>query len=90
MEKKEIIPRGKEIVGKVIAARMSRTVTVEWERRHYINKYERYERKRSRVKAHNPDSVGAKKGDTVTIHETRPLSKTKHFIVTKIIARGGV
>ena len=33
--------------------------------------------------AHN--DLGAKVGDRVRIEETRPLSKTKHFKITKII-----
>ena len=64
---------------------MTRTVTVEWERKEYMPKYERYERRRTRVKAHNPDSIAAKMGDIVKIVETRPISKTKSFIVTQII-----
>ncbi len=62
---------------------MSKTVTVEWTRRHYIPKYERYEKRRTRVKAHNPDEIDAQVGDIVTIKETRPLSKTKNFIIIK-------
>jgi small subunit ribosomal protein S17 len=63
---------------------MQKTVTVEWERRKYLPKFERYAKRRSRVKAHN--EMGASKGDTVEIKETSPISKTKHFIVTKIIS----
>ena len=73
--------RGRTFTGTVISDKMSRTVTVEWTRRHYIPKYERYEKRRSRVKAHNPDDIDAQLGDIVTIKETRPLSKTKHFII---------
>jgi len=42
-----------------------------------------YERRYSKVKAHNPDEIDAKVGDVVTIMETRPISKTKNFIVIK-------
>lgn len=75
--------RGRTFTGTVISDKMSRTVTVEWTRRHYIPKYERYEKRRTRVKAHNPDDIDAQVGDIVTIKETRPLSKTKHFTVIK-------
>lgn len=84
MEQK-ITTRGRTFTGKVIRAKMAKTVTVEWEKTKYIPKYERYEKSRTRVKAHNPESINAKEGDTVVIKETRPLSKTKHFIVTQII-----
>lgn len=75
--------RGRTFMGRVVSDRMARTVTVEWERRHFVPKYQRYERRYSKVKAHNPDEIDAKMGDTVTIMETRPISKTKHFIIIK-------
>lgn len=80
--------RGRTFTGVVVSDKMSKTVTVEWTRRYYIPKYERYEKRRSRVKAHNPDEIDAQTGDQVVIKETRPLSKTKHFIVIKKLAAG--
>ncbi len=62
-----------------------RTVTVEWNRRVYVPKYERYQKKRSKVKAHNPEEIDAKEGDEVIIKECRPISKTKKFIVVEVI-----
>ncbi len=79
--------RGQEFVGTVVSAKAHRTVSVSWERRRHVPKYERYERRRSKVAAHNPDEIGAKEGDVVRIKESRPLSKTKHFVVTEIITR---
>jgi small subunit ribosomal protein S17 len=84
---KNISVRGKSFVGTVVGAKMHRTVVVEWERRVLIPKYERYEKRKSKVKAHNPDEINAQEGDIVKIEETRPLSKTKHFIVTQIITK---
>jgi small subunit ribosomal protein S17 len=80
---KAVPTRGRTFVGTVISNRMSKTVTVEWERRKYVPKYQRYEKRRTRVKAHDP--FGLKIGDTVEIVETRPISKTKNFLVTKIM-----
>jgi len=74
---------GRTFTGIVVSDRMARTVTVAWERRHYVPKYQRYERRYSKVKAHNPPEIDAKTGEKVTIKETRPISKTKHFIVIK-------
>ncbi len=48
-------------------------------------KYERYTKAKTKVKAHNPENVNAKAGQIVQITETRPLSKTKKFVVTKIM-----
>ncbi|NTV24260.1 MAG: 30S ribosomal protein S17, partial [Nanoarchaeota archaeon] len=67
--------RGRTFRGMVISSKAQKTVTVEWNRRVYIPKYERYTNKRSRVKAHNPPEMGAKEGDEVVIKECRPLSK---------------
>lgn len=80
-----ILPHGRKFVGIVISDKMHKTVTVEWERTKYIKKYERYERRRSRVKAHNPENINAKQGQKVVIMETRPLSKTKNFIVIEVL-----
>lgn len=82
---KNISIRGKSFVGKVVSAKMHRTVVVEWERRVLIPKFERFEKRRSKVNAHNPDKINAKEGDQVRIKETRPLSKTKNFIVIEVL-----
>ena len=75
--------RGKTFTGTVISAKMMKTATVEWTRQHYIPKYERYQKKRSRVKAHNPLCIKAEEGDKVLIHECKPLSKTKRFVIVQ-------
>ena len=79
--------RGRTFTGTVISGKMQKTMTVEWEWKNYIRKYERYEKKRSRVKAHNPSCINAKKGDIVKIMECRPLSKTKNFVVVEVLGR---
>jgi len=48
---------------------------------HFIQKFERYERRHSRINAYNPSCISAKEGDVVKIAECRPLSKTKAFVV---------
>ena len=77
--------RGRVFVGTVVSDKMQKTVSVEWPVRKFVKKYERFEVRRSRVKAHNPESIGAKVGDTVKIAETRPLSKTKNFVVIEVV-----
>ncbi|MCF7871817.1 30S ribosomal protein S17 [Candidatus Woesearchaeota archaeon] len=85
MNEKPLSIRGRKFTGTVVSDKMSKTVTVEWERRKYDPKYERYEKRKTKVKAHNPENINAKTGDKVIIAETRPISKTKNFIVLKII-----
>lgn len=84
---KKLPTHGREFQGVVTSDKMMDTVTVEWPRRRYVAKYQRYEKRRSKVKAHNPKEIDAKVGDTVRIVETRPISKTKSFIVTNIITK---
>ncbi len=82
-----ISKRGRTFEGKVVSDKMHKTVTIVWERRKYVPKYERYEKRRTKVKAHNPETINAREGDLVRIQETRQLSKTKSFIVTEIIKK---
>lgn len=79
--------RGRTFTGVVVDAKMQNTATVEWERRMYVQKFERYEKRRTRVKAHNPENIDAKQGDIVKIMECRPISKTKSFIITEKLGR---
>lgn len=77
--------RGKVFTGKVVSGKAAKTAVVRWEYVTFIRKYERYERKHSRVVAYNPDCISARQGDTVRIAECRPLSKTKSFVVIEKI-----
>ena len=79
--------RGRTFIGTIISAKMHKTVVVEWDWKHYLPKYERYERRRSRVVAHNPPCLKARRGDDVIIAECRPLSKTKRFVVVAVPKR---
>lgn len=78
---------GREFVGLVTSDKMLRTVVVSWSRRLFVSKFERYEKKMSKVNAHNPECLNAKKGDLVKIMETRPLSKTKNFVVIEVVGK---
>lgn len=79
--------RGRSFIGTVISTKMRKTALAEWERRHYLGKYERYEKRRSRVKVHNPDCISAKEGNLVKIMECRPLSKTKNFVIVEVLGK---
>ncbi len=74
--------------GVVVSARAKRTVIVQRDMVSYIAKYRRYARKISKIAAHNPDEIGAQVGDVVEIAECRRISKTKAWIVTKIVVKG--
>ncbi len=79
--------RGVDIEGVVVSDKAQRTVVVERPYNVYLQKYERSLRKHSRIRAHNPPCMSAKVGDRVLISESRRLSKTKSFVVTKVLER---
>ncbi len=80
--------RGNIFTGEVVSAKMQKTVKVLRILTKKVPKYERYKKIRSIIKAHNPECINAKEGDTVRIGETRKLSKTKSFVILEIIKRG--
>ena len=80
-----IIPRGRILIGKVIKKDVSKTATVSVEHTHFIKKYERYEKRLSKIRVHNPEEMNAQIGDLVRIQETRPISKTKNFMIIQVM-----
>jgi small subunit ribosomal protein S17 len=76
--------RGQVITGKVVSDKMQGSVVVARDYLHYVKKYKRYEKRSSKLHAHNPPCIGAKVGDSVRIAECRPLSKTKTFVVVEV------
>ncbi len=81
--------RGNIFTGRVVSTKASKTAVVEWDYVRFIKKYERFERRKSRVSAYLPSCIPAKEGDIVRIGETRPVSKTKRFVVFEIVKKGG-
>ncbi|MBI2651649.1 30S ribosomal protein S17 [Candidatus Woesearchaeota archaeon] len=79
--------RGRIFTATVLSTKMQKTATVGWERRHFLKKYERYEKRKSTVKAHNPLCINANEGDIVSISECRPLSKTKTFVIIGVLGK---
>ena len=76
---------GRRLSGTVLSAKMRRTANITIERMIYVRKYERYQRRKSKLKVHNPECISAKDGDKVDVVECRPLSKTKHFVIVRKI-----
>ena len=73
--------RGRQFTGTVISTKMRKTAIIEFKRLQFLKKYERYEKRRTKLKVHNPDCIEAKDGDVVGLIECRPLSKTKNFVI---------
>jgi small subunit ribosomal protein S17 len=72
--------------GKVVSAKMMKTVTVERNYQQYNRKYTRYEKRRSRILAHSPPCLEIHEGDRVKIAECRPISKEVAFVVVEKLA----
>lgn len=76
----------RKMVGKVIKAKMQKTVVVECVTSTRDALYGKYVRSRTRYKAHD-ETNQYKVGDEVEIQEHRPISKDKRFIVVRLVKK---
>jgi len=72
--------------GVVVSDAMDKTVVVSVERRITHPVYGKIMRRSKKYYAHDEKNE-AKKGDRVSIEETRPLSRTKRWRLVEIVAR---
>ena len=76
--------RGQLFEGIVSSVGMSKSIIVELQKVRYMPKYERYEKRSSKIPAHLPSCIGELSvGDRVKIMECRPISKTVSFCVVE-------
>jgi small subunit ribosomal protein S17 len=75
-----------EVVGVVVSDKMERTVVVAVERQVRHDVYGKQQRRTSKFMAHNEGNQ-AKVGDRVAIVETRPLSRRKRWMVTRVVEK---
>ncbi len=82
--------RGRTFEGTVIKKLHGR-VTIQFERMLKLAKYERYEKRKTKIHARLPDCMkdDVSVGDLILIAETRPISKMIHFVVSKVTRRIG-
>lgn len=71
--------------GRVISDKMNKTVVVKTDRLKLHRKYKKYYKISKKYHVHNPNNK-AKEGDIVVFKETRPISKTKKWVIVKINA----
>ncbi|WP_025725579.1 30S ribosomal protein S17 [Acholeplasma granularum] len=74
----------KTYTGKVVSDKMDKTITVKVESHRVHRIYGKPVKVSKKFHAHDENNV-AKIGDTVTIAESRPLSKTKKFVLVKVV-----
>jgi small subunit ribosomal protein S17 len=75
-----------ELTGTVVSDRMEKTVTVAVERKVRHEVYGKSQKRTSKFLAHNENNE-AKLGDTVNIAESRPMSRRKRWVVTRIVQK---
>ena len=75
-----------QLTGTVVSDKMEKTVVVAVERQIRHGLYGKSQRKTSKFVAHNENN-DVKVGDTVAIVESRPLSRRKRWVVTRVVAK---
>ena len=78
--------RSRTLVGTVVSDKRDKTVTVLVERRVKHELYGKIVMKSSKYHAHDADGQ-FKMGDTIEITESRPISKTKNWVATRLIEK---
>ena len=84
-----VAPKAKNtrtLVGKVVSDKRAKTITVLIERRAKHELYGKIVARSSKYHAHDENGE-YKLGDVVEIAETRPVSKTKSWVVTRLVQK---
>lgn len=82
----EVEKRARTATGKVVSNKMDKSITVLVERRVKHPVYGKYVTKSSKIHAHD-ETNECMLGDTVTIKEVRPISKTKTWALVSVDER---
>ena len=76
----------RQVVGVVVSNQMNKTVIIAVERLVKHRMYQKYVKRQTKFAAHD-ETNSCQIGDTVQITESRPLSRTKRWRVSKIVKR---
>ena len=76
--------RTRAVTGKVVSNKMDKTITVLLERRVKHPVYGKYITRSSKIHAHDENNQ-CSIGDTVTVAETRPISKSKSWKLLEVV-----
>jgi small subunit ribosomal protein S17 len=76
--------RTRVVTGKVVSNKMDKTITVLLERRVKHPVYGKYITRSSKIHAHDENNQCGI-GDTVTVAETRPISKSKSWKLLEVV-----
>lgn len=76
----------RQVAGIVVSNQMNKTVIVAVERLVKHRMYQKYVKRQTKFAAHD-ETNSCQTGDTVQITESRPLSRTKRWRVSKIVKK---
>jgi small subunit ribosomal protein S17 len=84
----EVVQRGKRrvAVGVVTSDKMNKTRRVEIPRLVKHSRYGKYIKRRTICHVHD-ETNESRQGDTVEIMESRPLSRTKHWRLVRVVTK---
>ncbi len=77
------------LTGRVVSDKMDKSAVVLVERQVRHPLYGKYIRRSTKLHIHDENNE-CKEGDTVTIKQTRPVSKTKSWALVEIVDRAAV
>lgn len=75
---------GRSVIGTVVSNKMHKTIVVEVERKVKHPLYGKYMKRFSKMYAHDDANI-CKVGDIVLIKQSRPISKTKHWELVRVV-----
>ena len=84
MSEQQVIKR--TLTGLVISDKMDKTITVKVERQVKHPKYGKFIKRSTKVHAHD-EANECNMGDTVTVAESRPLSKSKSWQLVEVVEK---
>ncbi|MCE3239223.1 MAG: rpsQ [Gammaproteobacteria bacterium] len=73
---------GRRVIGRVVSDKMDKTIVVKIERKVKHPLYGKYMKRSSKMYAHDDENT-CRMGDKVEIRQSRPFSKTKHWIFVR-------
>ena len=76
----------KQLVGKVVSNKMSKTIVIEIENLVMHSLYKKSVRRTKKIKSHDEKNE-CSIGDIVKVEETRPLSKEKRYRLIEIVEK---
>lgn len=74
------------VIGKVISDKMNKTIIVQIERKVMHPLYGKYIRRFSKMYVHDEENA-CKIGDLVLIQQSRPISRTKRWVLIEVLKK---